>query len=519
MEFLGEGNSKMIKTRWAFTLLGDDVNACTTTKPVGVDVTLLDKPCRIVIGSLKQADDNVGYPHRHCMIVRSHHGMTRGQAKRSVAEFLPNVNKEEYFKFVKNINLYVKYMFIELAGPLKTSVEKRLEEAIESLQTKRIAITGKTMKKAVVEMHGPQFYARNKPTVDVMLSQPELLFGCSIVVPFETNPTENYANVVKVFAIFNRVVIRAIRQNGYICTAIGCENLSALDMGNFVSALVALPFMRARWEGVDCLPSVYLYGVSGSGKSYLFQNAPFYKKVASDAQGVGRYRLDGAQRAYLLNDVTSAFFEDRTNLSTLRQMTLGGSSTVKTLGDTVDVRGWVVATSNETPDWLEDKPKKEEDNNNNWEKNCSAWKRRFVHIKMSDVLDLDPVVVNWSHGSATDAVMGMYVNFVEALPDSLKEKLKKYTDHIMIDMEDDWDNEMNAVLVRVNEVLKELFDKDAFDVMREAGKREQQDVEKHAKKQKMTVEKEEEEGEDYLLTMDDYCPNECYMNHKHMRIL
>jgi hypothetical protein len=138
---------------------------------------------------------------------------------------------------------------------------------------------------------------------------------------------------------------------------------------------------------------------------------------------------------------------------------------------------------------------------------------------MSDVLDLDPVVVNWSHGSATDAVMGMYVNFVEALPDSLKEKLKKYTDHIMIDMEDDWDNEMNAVLVRVNEVLKELFDKDAFDVMREAGKREQQDVEKHAKKQKMTVEKEEEEGEDYLLTMDDYCPNECYMNHKHMRIL
>jgi hypothetical protein len=138
---------------------------------------------------------------------------------------------------------------------------------------------------------------------------------------------------------------------------------------------------------------------------------------------------------------------------------------------------------------------------------------------MSDVLDLDPVVVNWSHGSATDAVMGMYVNFVEALPDSLKEKLKKYTDHIKLDMEDDWDNEMNAVLVRVNEVLKELFDKDAFDVMREAGKREQQDVEKHAKKQKMTVEKEEEEGEDYLLTMDDYCPNECYMNHKHMRIL
>jgi hypothetical protein len=88
--------------------------------------------------------------------------------------------------------------------------------------------------------------------------------------------------------------------------------------------------------------------------------------------------------------------------------------------------------------------------------------------------------------------MGMYVNFVEALPDSLKEKLKKYTDHIMMDMEDDWDNKMNAVLVREEEVLKVLFDKDAYDGMLEAGKREQQDVEKPAKKQKMTVEEEED---------------------------
>jgi hypothetical protein len=513
MEFLEEGNSKMLKTRWAFTLLGDDVNACITTEPVGVDVTLLDKPCRIVIGLLKQADDNVGYPHRHCMIVQPNHGMTRGQAKRSVAEFLPNVKTEEYFKFVKNKNSYVKYMF-KSAGPLKTSVEKKLEEAIESLQSKRIAITRKTMKKAVVDMHGPQFYARNKPTMDVMLSQPEL-FGGSTVVPFETNPTENYANVVKAFAIFNRVIIRAIRQNGYICTAPGFENLSALDTGNFVSALVALPFMRARWEGGDLLPSVFLYGHPRTGKSFLFHNTPFYKKVASDAEGVGRYRLDGVERAFLLDEAPNAFFEDKTNLSTLRQITLGDSSTVKTLGDTVDVRGWVVVTSNETPDWLEDKPKKEEDNNN---KNSGihrvAWKRRFVHIKMSDVLDLDPVVVNWSHGSATDAVRGMYVNYVEALPDSLKKKLKNYTDHIMMeDMEDDWDNEMNAVLVRVNEDLKVLFDKDAYDVMQEAGKREQKDVEKPAKKQKMTVEEEE----DYL-TMDDYCPNECYMTHKHMRM-
>jgi hypothetical protein len=434
------------------------------------------------------------YPHRHCMIVRQIHGMTRGQAKRSVAEFLPNVNTEECFKFVKNIHSYVKYMF-KLVDPLKTSVEKKLEKTIESLQTKRIAITGKTMKTAVVDMHGPQFYARNKSTVDVMLSQPELFDG-STVVPFETNPTENYANVVKVFAIFNRVVIRAIRQNGYICTAKGYENLIALDMGNFVSALVALPFMRARWEGVDCLPSVYFYGTSGSGKSYLFQNAPFYKKVASDAQGVGRFRLDGDQRAYLLDDVTSAFFEDKYNLSTLRQMTLGGDSEVKIQGDTQKVRGWIVATSNETPDWLEDKPKKEKDSKN-WKKNCDAWKKQFVHIKMSNMLDLDPVVVNWSHGSAIDAVKRMYVNFEDALPDSLKKKLKKYTDHIMMNMEDDWNNGMNTVLVRVEEVLKE-FDKDAIDVMREAVKKEHWDVGKPAKKRKMTVEEEEEDD----LTID-----------------
>ena len=48
------------------------------------------------------------------------------------------------------------------------------------------------------------------------------------------------------------------------------------------------------------------------------------------------------------------------------------------------------------------------------------------------------------------------------------------------------------MLVRVEEVLKVLFDKDAYDGMLEAGKREQQDVEKPAKKQKMTVEEEED---------------------------
>jgi hypothetical protein len=50
--------------------------------------------------------------------VRQIHEMTRGQAKRSVAEFLPNVNTEECFKFVKNINSYVKYMF-KLIDPLQ----------------------------------------------------------------------------------------------------------------------------------------------------------------------------------------------------------------------------------------------------------------------------------------------------------------------------------------------------------------------------------------------------------------
>ena len=65
-------------------------------------------------------------------------------------------------------------------------------------------------------------------------------------------------------------------------------------------------------------------------------------------------------------------------------------------------------------------------------------------------------------------------------------------------------NTQDLVLVRVEEVLK-VFDKD----MQEAMKREQWDVEKPAKKQKMTAEKEG----DYM-TMD-YCPNECYQTHKH----
>jgi hypothetical protein len=511
MELLTDTNSITKKTRWAFTLTCDDVDKAETTEQAGVAATLLGHPCRVIIGPIEMADEVVGVPHRHCMIIRPGSGMTRGQARRSVEEFLPGVNTEEYFKAVMNHNRYVNYMF-KSVDPMKTYAEKELKKLISAMTEEGTAITPKNLKHEISAKLGPHFYTKNKGLVDVMLGQPDL-FGPCVTVPFETNPSENYTNAMKVLLVFNNVAKRAIKQHGYICTAAGYENMEPYEMANLITILSGLPFLRQRWEGVDALPGIFLWGAPGTGKSHLFQNAPYYKKVASDAQGVSRYRLDGCQRAFLLDDVTPAFFDDRMNMSTLRQLTLGGSATVKTMGDTSEVRGWITATSNDTPIWLLPEPPKDQEDNPNWERNCGAWKRRFIFVQVTETLDVNPIAVNWHHASAVDAVRDCLVGMNDAIPANIKEKLNVYMSHLMLTMEDDWDNRANAALGALAPEMEEIFkEKDCNEVLMQAAKRKVWPEEKPKKAAKKA--KTETVDEESWLAME-YCPTTCYMVHKH----
>lgn len=200
--------------------------------------------------------------------------------------------------------------------------------------------------------------------------------------------------------------------------------------------LISLPYLCDRWEGGDGLPGLFLYGEPCTGKSHLFKSAPCYAKVAQDAAGVSRYKKVRAQSAYLLDDIKASFLDDNINSGTLRQLILGDSVTVKIMGDTMDVQGWVVATSNEKPAYLDSENGPE--GITNWAMQCRAWRRRFVSIQLTATVDLDPIPVNWHHASSKEAALAVFMMCEDRLPENLKNKLKPYKKHIERGLDEDW---------------------------------------------------------------------------------
>jgi len=167
-----------------------------------------------------------------------------------------------------------------------------------------------------------------------------------------------------------------------------------------VTMIAILPMVAKRTKNPDNLPGLYFYGGAGTGKSYFFNQNTAYHMVPTDASGVSRYQQQANVDGYLLDDITSDFLDEKTNSSTLRNLALGGTATVKTFGNTLKVRGFLVCTSNNTPNFLF----KEDLKNPDIRANCNAWKRRFIAIKFTTPVDEDPINAQYEYISATNAL-------------------------------------------------------------------------------------------------------------------
>jgi hypothetical protein len=84
-----------------------------------------------------------------------------------------------------------------------------------------------------------------------------------------------------------------------------------------------------------------------------------------------------------MDDASSSTLDDSSNLSTIRQLTLGGYSRIKVHGDTKQIKSWIVFTSNEVPDFLK------EDGAD--DPQSKAWRRRFISIPFNrkNMVDVD----------------------------------------------------------------------------------------------------------------------------------
>ena len=194
--------------------------------------------------------------------------------------------------------------------------------------------------------------------------------------------------------------------------------------------LAILPLVAKRSEEPDKLPGLYFYGPPQTGKSYFFNLSEAYHKVAVDAPGVSRFKLQRNEDALFLDDIQSGTLDNRNNSSTVRQLALGDTASVKICGGTQTIRAFVVCTGNDTPNFLKTAGSEcydAEDRNSN----CKAWQRRFITIKLSNPVDMDPIHVDLRLKSAQQTFKKSFLMFYDKLTnEAVKEMFSKYKKYI-----------------------------------------------------------------------------------------
>jgi hypothetical protein len=187
-----------------------------------------------------------------------------------------------------------------------------------------------------------------------------------------------------------------------------CPSIKNIEDKTAITFMISLlPYFTKRViNASDKLPALYLFGRQGSGKSTMFNNCKYIKKVATDSVGVGRYKMSNYHSALLFDDIENNVIEDVTNSSTIKQLCLGDSATVKIFGETQDINAFIIITSNEKPNFcvIEDT----DDINTKIIKN--SWKRRFMTCLFSDVCPMELESVNYNDYQLRD-IAAMFFKF------------------------------------------------------------------------------------------------------------
>jgi hypothetical protein len=137
----------------------------------------------------------------------------------------------------------------------------------------------------------------------------------------------------------------------------------------------------------------------------------------------------------------------------MRSLVIGESDSVKTFGDTQEVRGWVVMTSNSTPRFLEvevPNPEGLSDDKlaaaqRDFDIQCAAWKRRFLTLNFTEPVDLDDMFIDFSLNSLNIVAMQAIIKSYQKLQsEDLKTLFKTYYDYVVTMLDGEAESEAVA---------------------------------------------------------------------------
>lgn len=327
------------------------------------------------IGYLEGSDDATKEPHYHCLMSNpSGKSSTKGRCLTTLNANGFACNVDIYIQELQTTLLaYKRYMFKAEPDNEKSLVDLVLEDTIRSLREGGLMITRDKFHAELLKLKGATWCTRNKAIIDTF-SMNTLLFDNNRLIKKEVNVERIISRGKNLIACFHDTILKNIEAYGVETEHGLFDGLSNEYKAKAITLIALTPMLFSRSEDVDNIPGLYLWGQASSGKSFLFNSSKCYKPLATDATGVGRFKLDGVESGILMDDIQSFTIDADNNIATIRALCLGGATRIKVHSDTKLIHAFVVCTSNAKPDFLDSVYSKVE---------ASAWKRRFVCLKMS----------------------------------------------------------------------------------------------------------------------------------------
>lgn len=430
------------KAVWCFTIAA---GKCVSTPHDGVSVEFNGKNYRFVLGTEEEPDNSTNYRHQHGFIqCSSGNTLKKGQAI-SILRFLKCYEEGNYVHELDSTKAkYLSYCFKSETN-MFSSAERAIKRGIDSVASKGLKLTPKRLKAELVHLEGASFVAKNKQVIDVTLGTPEVLIDRSRVVEEELNSESNCKTFWESIQAFRYLVTRALF-NGLETTHKAFEDSNRKEQAKSIVIIALLPMVVNRKRITDKIPGLFFWGNPHCGKSFMFSQLPCWKKVSTDAEGVSRFKLEGVQSGFLVDDVDSGWLFKSSNQKTLKALSIGEAEVVKTFGETVNVRGFVAITSNSIPDFLRDEPElppdvAESERASHVERhkiNCLAWKRRMLAVKFTEPVETDGVFIDFEDRNLDKVAAHLIVAYGTTLKhEPLKELFKPYVEHLDANLSDE----------------------------------------------------------------------------------
>lgn len=363
------------------------------------------------VGLKEKEDDNTAAPHWHCMVSNMPRNTCTANRVRYIMSSIGMPIDGEYLQPIDTSPLqYMAYchktMHNGMARARKNEVDTILSDTFKELKENGV-VSKETFTTTLCERYGPSWITRNRTVIETFCSILEQCYSERLIITDE--PTDLDELTKDIIIAFHDNVLRQLNEEGMNSKCEAIKGVTIQDVAKYISFIALLPYMFQRAKNViDFIPGLYFWGQPNTGKSFIFQMGKAYRVIATDSVGIGKFNIDVAESAFLLDDVRGDAIDANSYMSTLRRLALGTNARIKVHSTTKEIKGWCAVTSNEMPQFL---------TSGYDQSNRDAWLRRFIVLEFK-TSPIEEMLVNgneFEYKAAQEVIAQFMMNTAQHL--------------------------------------------------------------------------------------------------------